>query len=125
VSVLIHRCSLKFITDLQHSVKLSYKNGVKSRVSSVGVALGYGPDDKCSRVRFPAGAGKFSLHHRVQNGSGALLASYPMGTRDSFPEGEAARGVKLTTHLHLVPRLKNEWIYTSTPPIRLHGMVLS
>jgi hypothetical protein len=33
--------------------------------------------------------------------------------------------VKLTTHLQLVPRSKNEWIYTSTPPIRLHGVVLS
>jgi hypothetical protein len=36
-------------------------------------------------VRFPAGAGNFSLHHRVQNGSGAHPASYSMGTRDSFP----------------------------------------
>jgi len=32
--------------------------------------------------------------------------------------------VKLTTH-HLVPRSKNEWSYTPTPPIRLHGVVLS
>jgi hypothetical protein len=36
-----------------------------SRDSSVGVALGYGLDDRGSRVRFPAGAGNFSLHHRV------------------------------------------------------------
>jgi hypothetical protein len=34
-------------------------------------------------------------------------------------------GVKLTTHLHLVPRLKNVWSYTSTPPVHLNGMVLS
>jgi hypothetical protein len=34
-------------------------------------------------------------------------------------------GVKLTTHLHLVPRSKDEWNYTSTPPVRLHGVVLS
>jgi hypothetical protein len=27
-------------------------------------------DDRGSRVRFPTGAGNFSLHHRVQNGSG-------------------------------------------------------
>jgi len=33
--------------------------------------------------------GNFSLHHRVQNGSGAHPASYPMGTRGSFPEGKA------------------------------------
>jgi hypothetical protein len=34
-------------------------------------------------------------------------------------------GVKLTTHLHLVPRSKNAWSYTSTPPIRLNGVMLS
>jgi hypothetical protein len=28
-----------------------------------GIALGYGLDDRGSRVRFPAGAGNFSLHH--------------------------------------------------------------
>jgi hypothetical protein len=39
--------------------------------SSVGIALGYGLDDRSSRVRLPAGAGNFSLHHRVQNGSEA------------------------------------------------------
>jgi len=33
--------------------------------------------------------------------------------------------VKLTTHLHLVPRSKNEWSYTFTLPICLHGVVLS
>jgi hypothetical protein len=55
-----------------------------------GVALGYGLDDRGSRVRFPSGAGNFSLHHRVQNGSGALPTSYPMGTRGSLPGGNAA-----------------------------------
>jgi hypothetical protein len=58
--------------------------------SSVGVALGYGLDDRGSRVRFPAAAGKFSLHHRVQNDSGAYQASYPVGTMGSFPGGKAA-----------------------------------
>jgi hypothetical protein len=43
---------------------------VQSRDSSVGIALGYGLDDGGSRVRFPAGAGKFSLHHRVQKALG-------------------------------------------------------
>jgi hypothetical protein len=51
----------------------------KSRASSVGIALGYELDDRGSRVRFPAGAGNFFLHHRVQNGSGTHSASYPMG----------------------------------------------
>jgi hypothetical protein len=33
--------------------------------------------------------------------------------------------VKLTAHLHLVPRSKNEWSCTFNPPISLHDMVLS
>jgi hypothetical protein len=63
---------------------------VKSRDSSVGTALGYGLDDQGSRIRFPTGAGNFSLHHGVQDGSGAHPASYPMGGRGSFPGGKAA-----------------------------------
>jgi hypothetical protein len=62
----------------------------KSRDSSVGIALGYGLDDRGSRVRFPSGAGNFSLHHRVRNGAGAHPASYPMGTRGSFSGSKAA-----------------------------------
>jgi hypothetical protein len=58
--------------------------------SSVGIALGYGLDERGSCVRFPAGARNFSLHHRVQNGAGAHQASYPMGTRGSFPGGKEA-----------------------------------
>jgi len=42
-----------------------------------------------------------------------------------FPWGQNGRGAKLTTHHYLVPRSRNEWSYTSTPPIRLHGVVLS
>jgi hypothetical protein len=33
----------------------------------------------------------------------AIEASYPMGTRGSFPGGQSGWSVKLTTHLHLVP----------------------
>jgi hypothetical protein len=46
-----------------------------SHDSSVSIVLGYGLGDRGSRVRFPAGAGNFSLHHRIQNGSGAHPAS--------------------------------------------------
>jgi hypothetical protein len=49
-----------------------------------------GLDNRCSRVRFPAGSGNFSLHHRIQNTSGAHPASYPMGTRGSFCGSKAA-----------------------------------
>jgi hypothetical protein len=46
--------------------------------------------DRGSRFRFPAGAGNFSLHHRVKTGSGVHAASYPIVTRDCFPGGKAA-----------------------------------
>jgi hypothetical protein len=62
----------------------------KSRDSSVDIALGYRLDDRGSRVRFPSRAGNISLHHRVQNGSGAHSATCLMGTRGSFPRGKAA-----------------------------------
>jgi hypothetical protein len=69
---------------------LLYKLHKKSRDNSVGIALGCGLDDRGSRVRLPEGAGNFFLHHRVQKGSGAHPASYPMGTRGSFPGGKVA-----------------------------------
>jgi hypothetical protein len=47
---------------------------------------------------------KFSSHHRIQTGSGAHPASYPVGTGGSFSGGKAAGGVKLTAHLRLVLR---------------------
>jgi hypothetical protein len=36
-------------------------------------------------VRISAGAGNFSLRHRVQTGSGAHLSFSSLGTRGSFP----------------------------------------
>jgi hypothetical protein len=54
------------------------------------------PDDRMIRVRIPAGDGNFS-RHRVQTSSGAHPTSYPMGAR-------GGRGLKLTTHRHIVPR---------------------
>jgi hypothetical protein len=59
--------------------------------SSVSIALGYGMDDQDSRVLFLVGAGNFSLYHCIQPSSGAHSASYPMGSRVSFPGGEVAR----------------------------------
>jgi hypothetical protein len=48
-----------------------------------GITLGYGLDDRWFESR--QGLGNFSLHHRVQTGSGAHPTSYPVGTKDSFP----------------------------------------
>jgi hypothetical protein len=69
---------------------LSYTRPFKSHDNSVGIALGYRLDDRSSRVRVPVGDGNFSLHHRVQNGSGAHPASYTMATTGYFPGDKAA-----------------------------------
>jgi hypothetical protein len=74
----------------------------------------------CSRVRFPVGAGNFSLHYRVQNVSGTL----------QWVPGALSLGVKrpVSEADHSPPssaEFKNAWSCTSTPPIRLHGVVLS
>jgi hypothetical protein len=71
--------------------KLFLLTTISRAVIAQSVSLpGYGLDDRGSRVRFPARAGNFSLHHRVQNGSGAHPASYRMTTKGSFPGGKAA-----------------------------------
>jgi hypothetical protein len=76
--------------ELMHNATTYFLKVNLNRDSSVGTALGYGLDDRGSMVRFPVWAGDFSLHHRVQNGSEAHPASYPMGTTGCFPEGKAA-----------------------------------
>jgi hypothetical protein len=113
---------------LKKETKLEWEDNIKtslqkSRDSSVGIALGYGLDGRGSRVRFPAGAGNFSLHHRVQNGSGAYPASCLMGTGVSFP------GVKRPGRVtdHSPPssaEVECMEIYLHSP-IRLHDVVLS
>jgi hypothetical protein len=80
--------------------------------------------DGRSGVRVPAGDGNFSLRHSAQNGSGDHPPSCPMGTRGSF------LGVKWsvseTDYSHpSSTEVKNAWRYNSTPPIHLHGVVLS
>jgi hypothetical protein len=63
---------------------------------------------------FFTGAGKFSLHHKVQTGSGAHSASYTKGSRG------LSLGVKrLELEADHSPpssaEIKNAWSYTSTP----------
>jgi len=69
-------------------------------------------------------AGNFSRRHRVQTGSGAQVASYPMGTGDYFS------GVKRPEHkaYHSHPssaEVKECLFLYLHSPIRLHGVVLS
>jgi hypothetical protein len=80
--------------------------------------------DQGSRVRFPAGAGNFSLHHRVQNGSGAHPASNRMGPRGSFSGGKAS--VHEADHSPPSSAEVKEWAELHLHfPIRHHVVVLS
>jgi len=72
-------------------------------------------DNRDSRIWFRAGAENLSLDHRVQNGSDAHPASYPMGTGGSFPGGKRSE----REAGHLPPssaEVKNAWSYTDTHP---------
>jgi hypothetical protein len=74
-----------------------------------------GLDDWVPRVRFPAGAGNFSLHHRVQNGSGAHPASYPVGTGRVLSLGIKRPRSEDDPSPPSSAKAKNAWSYTSTP----------
>jgi hypothetical protein len=71
----------------------------------------------------PAGAGNFSLHHRVQTGFEAHPASYPMGNRGSLSGSKAAGAWSWPPQSSA--EVKNAWSYTSAPPVRLHSVVFS
>jgi len=58
--------------------------------SAVGIATGYRLVDRMIGARFPAESGNISLLHRVQIGTAAHPASYPISTRGSFPGDKAA-----------------------------------
>jgi hypothetical protein len=51
----------------------------------------------------------------VSRGSTALVPTQPPGYWGLFPWSYRGRGVKLTTHFHLVPRPNNASSSTSTP----------
>jgi hypothetical protein len=86
-----------------------------------GIAQWYsaGLRDGWSGVRVPAEAGNFSLHNIVQTGSGAHPSSYPGSFLGVKRPGRDAD--------HSPPssaEVEKAWRYTSTPPIRLHAVVL-
>jgi hypothetical protein len=53
--------------------------------SAVPAATGYCLNSRFIGVAIPPGARNFSLIYSVQTGSGALPASYPVGTEGYFP----------------------------------------
>jgi hypothetical protein len=75
-------------------------------------------------VRIPAGAGNFSLRHRVQTGSGAHPASYPVGTKG--PLLGVKRPGREADHSPPSSAEVKECVELYLPsPIRPHGVVLS
>jgi hypothetical protein len=82
-------------------------------------SLGYGMNDR--RFESRQRLGIFFLPHSVQSGSGVHPASYPMGTRDSFP-GVNRTGCEPYHSPTSSAKIKNAWSYTSIP---LRGVVLS
>jgi hypothetical protein len=59
----------------------------------------------------------------IQAGPGTHLGSSTIGT-ESLSRGKRHRGLKLTTYPYLVPGLKKEHSYTSSPPLGLRGLFL-
>jgi hypothetical protein len=68
---------------------ITYRHVFYSRDSVVGIATGYGMDDRGVGVRVPMGA-EFPLLHVVQTSSGVHATSYPKGFWGSFSGDKAA-----------------------------------
>jgi hypothetical protein len=67
----------------------TYAYSSEIRGSVVRTVTDYGLDDQRVGVGVPVGQEFLSLHI-VQTSSGVHPTSYPMGTRESFPESKAA-----------------------------------
>jgi len=76
-----------------------------------------------STVQSPAGAGNFSSHHRLWNGSGAHPASYPMGTR-AFSLGVYQPGREANHSPPPSVEVKNAWAIPPHPQYVFHGRYL-
>jgi hypothetical protein len=98
---------IKFMRRTLRYSLLDHRRNGGSRDSSVGIATGYRLDvDTMSRSALGP------IQPLIQWVLGALSLGVKRPGRES-------------DHLHLVPRSKNAWSYTTTPPIRLHGVILS
>jgi hypothetical protein len=94
------------------------------RDSSVGIATGYGLDDRVKGFDSRRGLG---IHHFSTASRPAVGRTQPPIQRIpgalspvvKWPDREAVRSPLSGAEV------KNAWYYTSTPAIRLHGVVLS
>jgi hypothetical protein len=86
------RLWIKFSVAIQFwSSAFTHYYNYRGSWSAAGIAQRYSAKLRAgwSVVRIPAGTANFSLHHRVQTGSGAHPASCSVDTRGSFPVSKA------------------------------------
>jgi hypothetical protein len=74
--------------------------------------------------QFSEAVREFSPFHGDRIISGAYPASYPISIEDSFLGGKAVGAVKLTTPVHLMPRLRMVELYLHYST-RLQGIALN
>jgi hypothetical protein len=92
----------------------------KSQGSSVSIVSDYGLDDWGSIPE--RGMRIFSLASASRPALGPTQPPLQWVPRVLSPGVKRSRGVMLTIHPHLVPRLRMSRSYTSSHPKRLHGV---
>jgi hypothetical protein len=107
----------------RNSIIASQHRRVMSRDSSVGIATVYGLADRRGGSSSPGRVKNFhfSIPSRPALGSTQPPIKWLSG---ALSRGLSGRGVKLTTHLQLVPRARNVDLYIHSH-IRLHGVMLN
>jgi hypothetical protein len=90
-----------------------------SRGSSVSIVTDYG---LTTAVRSPTEADDFILVSASRSALGPTQPPVQWVPGVLSLGVKRCRGVMLTTHLHLVPRLRMSRGYTVSPPKRLHGV---
>ena len=89
---------------------------IMGRDSSVGIATHYGLDGPGIESRWGR-----DFPHPSRPALGP--AQPPIQWVPGLPRGESGRGVALTIHPQLAPRLKKEYSYTCNPTLGVRGLL--
>jgi hypothetical protein len=82
--------------------------------SAVGIAIGYGLDDRGAGVRVPKGQ-EFCLLHVVQTGSGGTQTPIQW-EQEALSPGVKRPGPEADHSPATSDEVKKTWVYTSSPP---------